>query len=94
MMCQNIERYPITETRETSVANLAMCLGRLIVSGLLAGPSVDCFIESVLMLARASGVSKADALKPFDHCQLTAELIWDALEQKEKDDGSKIKATE
>ena len=84
-MCQNVKRYPITETRETSVANLAMGLGMLIGLGPVKPTVVDCLIESVLVLAQAAGLSKAEALKPFDHHQFTAQLIWDALEQKEKE---------
>lgn len=53
------------ETPESAVANLAVIAGMLISSGAIQLAQLQCFVESVTVLAMHAGVG--DELKAFDH---------------------------
>ena len=67
---------------EQSVGDLAIALGGFIGAWAVSDVEVECFIESVLVLAFKAGVNKTCALQPFDcHPQLAAK-IWSDLENQ------------
>ena len=69
-------------TPAQSVGDLAIALGMWMVMG-ANETQQKCFVESVLVLAHRAGVSRQEAIQPFDVHHRTATEIWDTLDQAE-----------
>lgn len=69
-----------------SVGDLSVALGILIsheggrIFNTPRSEAYECFVESVVVLARAAGVSKDQATRPFDVLLSHATKVWDAIE--------------
>lgn len=68
-------------TAERAVGDLAITLGILVGASIVTSEQIDCYIESVLVLAFQARVSRQDALQPFDIFRDKAEKVWDELDR-------------
>lgn len=66
----------ILNTPEEAIDDLAIALGMWVGSGQICDTQVECFVESVLVLAYKAGVLKQRALRPFDVTRNIAEKVW------------------